>query len=54
MCRCSGQQRGFPDPRLAADDQCAAALADPLDQPVDVRQLIVPADKRLGRKPAGF
>ena len=46
------EQCGLPDPGLAAHDERAAALPDPVDQVVELSQLVVSAEKlgdsRLG------
>ena len=53
---CSGsgslEQRGLADPGLAAHDERAAALPDPVDQRVELRQLVVSAEK-LGEARVG-
>ncbi len=43
--RSSLEQRGLSDPGLAAHDERAAALPDPIDQGVKLSQLVVPAEK---------
>ena len=43
--RGSLEQRGLPDPGLAAHDERAAALPDPIDQAVELSQLVVSAEK---------
>ena len=37
------EEGGFPDPGLAADDECRSTLIDPLDQMIDQGNVLLAA-----------
>ena len=44
------EERRFPDPGLAADDECRSTLIDPVDQMIDQGNVLLSALQDAGRE----